>query len=210
MPEEVVVSRDPETGVEECEIKCEVCGRTLAKLYRSSLAYKLAWTRECEHYMWEEFGNACYARLPCKECILGYDSEECNKIYENKVLVLYNGTKVYILVPASIIPKHPFLSELRREVTMLEQKFRDQAIKFLVEKAFSNLQLRILRLFKKYAIVSPTVLVEEGLFNDAKTRKVVLASQALRLLKLQGLIEPTETRGYYRLTELGKKIVSLL
>ena len=67
----------------------------------------------------------------------------------------------------------------------------------------------MLKLFKRYDIVTPTILVEHGLFERAKARKIALAVQALERLMYQGLIERI-AEGHYRLTELGKKIVSLL
>ena len=67
----------------------------------------------------------------------------------------------------------------------------------------------MLKLFKRYDIVTPTILVEHGLFDHAKARKVALATQALKQLVHLGLVERF-AEGHYRLTELGKKVVSLL
>ena len=84
-----------------------------------------------------------------------------------------------------------------------------EVLDFLLHRAFGDLQLRILQLFKRYDIVTPTILVEHGFFERAKARKIALAVQALERLMYQGLIERI-AEGHYRLTPLGKKIVSLL
>jgi len=84
-----------------------------------------------------------------------------------------------------------------------------EVVDFLLHRAFGELQLKVLQLFKRYDIVTPTILVEQGLFSHAKARKIALAVQALERLMYQGLIERF-AEGHYRLTPLGKKIVSLL
>jgi len=84
-----------------------------------------------------------------------------------------------------------------------------EALDFLLHRAFGDLQLKILKLFKRYNIVTPTILVQEDLFAHAKARKIALATQALKQLMHLGLVERV-AEGHYRLTPLGKKIVNII
>jgi len=99
LPEEVLVEKGREGEADRYEVKCEKCNSILAVVYRSGASYMVAWTRNCNHYKWETFGNRCWSLLPCKHCELGYNPDYCNKIYENAIKVLHNGTTVYVLVP---------------------------------------------------------------------------------------------------------------
>ncbi len=77
-------------------IKCK-CGKVLAKDTGTTIS-----TSDCQHYKWVTFGNKCYNNLPCKTCLLDNYTDECNKIYENKIAILREGATIYVLVPNEV------------------------------------------------------------------------------------------------------------
>ena len=78
---------------------CPACKAVLARRTVSGSSYMAYGFEDCEHFEWKAFGNKCFGSLPCRECPLGYDPSECNRIYERRVEVLQSGTTVYVLVP---------------------------------------------------------------------------------------------------------------
>lgn len=96
---EVVKEKWKDVNVELVTLHCEKCNEELARVYYSSASYQVVVIKDCEHYKWERFGNECWNRLPCIDCVFGYDVTHCNEIYRKTVKVLRDGTMVYVLVP---------------------------------------------------------------------------------------------------------------
>jgi len=92
-----------ENGTETYEIKCSQCGKLIARYYVSGGTTQVGFIEDCEHYVWEHFGNYCFSRLPCEKCLLGYSTEYCNEVYKDALKILHDGTSVYVLVPRVVI-----------------------------------------------------------------------------------------------------------
>ena len=82
-------------------------------------------------------------------------------------------------------------------------------LRFLLKRSFGELQLQILWLLQRYSVLTPTILVEEGLFLYARSRAVALASQALKNMEHLGLLRRI-ARGHYVPTPLGKELAELV
>jgi len=84
-----------------------------------------------------------------------------------------------------------------------------EALRFLVQRSLGEVQMRILSLLERYTVLTPTILVEEGVFKHARARAVALASQALRAMERLGLLRHV-ARGHYAPTELGLELAKLV
>jgi len=82
-------------------------------------------------------------------------------------------------------------------------------LRLLLTRAFSELQLKVLELFKKHEYITPMVLLQEGFFSDARARKTALAAQLLSHMERQGLLVRI-ARGHYKLSDVGAKIFALM
>ena len=78
-----------------------------------------------------------------------------------------------------------------------------EAIEFVLRRAFTEKQLNVLRVFKRYNIVTPTIVTYEVNIN------IKDADLVLQQLCKKEVIEKIH-RGYYKLTEIGAKVISLL
>jgi len=77
------------------------------------------------------------------------------------------------------------------------------AIEFVLRRAFTEKQLNVLRLFKRYNIVTPTIVMHEVNINIKE------ADLVLQQLCKKEVVEKIH-KGYYKLTENGAKVISLL
>ena len=80
-----------------------------------------------------------------------------------------------------------------------------ETIRFLLKRSFGEHQLQILALLQRYKVITPTILVHEGLFVDARARAIALASQALKAMQRIGLLRQV-ARGHYEPTEMGAEL----
>ena len=73
-------------GSESWILKCEKCGRVLAEETRANISKKLEFVDECDHYYWEQWGNAGYDKAKPEDFPEGFTG-----------FVIRAGTSVYLL-----------------------------------------------------------------------------------------------------------------